>query len=361
MNPLRSEVGGPGLRTAMVAALAGKFLYSMPQMNLDLAQFSPVVAILAMLVGGGILVFGAHLLVTAAVAIARKAKLSPFFIGATLVAFGTSVPELAASLYASLTDREGIALGNVLGSNVANLGLVLGAVAVVRPIQVSERSLRKDLILVVLVGLVPLMALPFNDQLTPWHGILLLGILGAYFWSVRSQRHELPGEGDESGARVATWLIVLGLILGPLMLVAGSQLFVEGAVVVGRRIGISETVIGLTVVAFTTSLPELVTSIYAALKGHQELGIGNILGSCIMNVLGILGLVLLFGSIQVDPQIYLVDLPALMVVSIAAVPILISGRSVVRLEGALLLLIYISYISILFFLVPGWFGSPATE
>ncbi|MEC8558934.1 MAG: sodium:calcium antiporter, partial [Planctomycetota bacterium] len=129
----------------------------------------------------------------------------------------------------------------------------------------------------------------------------------------------------------------------------------EGAVVVGRGIGVPETVIGLTVVAFTTSLPELVTSIYAALKGQQELGVGNILGSCIMNVLGILGLVLLFGSIPVDPQIYAVDLPALLIVSVAAVPILVSGGRVIRMEGLLLLLMYLAYVTLLFVLVPGWF------
>ena len=330
-------------------------------MNLDLTQYSSLVAVLVMLLGGGILVYGAHLLVTASVEVAQRAKLSPFFIGATLVAFGTSVPELGASLYANLTDRSGIALGNVLGSNIANLGLVLGAVAVVRPIQVSGRSFRKDLAVVALVGLVPLLALPFGSQLTAWHGILLLGLLAAYFWSVREQRHQVPGEAGSEGGRVPTWLIVVGMIAGPLMLVAGSQLFVEGAVVVGRRVGISETVIGLTVVAFTTSLPELVTSIYAALKGHQELGVGNILGSCIMNILGILGIVLLFGPIQVDPQIYLVDLPALLLVSTAAVPILLSGHRVNRIEGGLLLLIYLAYISILFWFVPGWFESPVPK
>ena len=346
---------------AMVAEEERKFLYSSSQMNLDLAQFPSVVALLVMLAGGAILVFGAHLLVTASVAIAHRAKLSPFFIGATLVAFGTSVPELAASLYAHMTGREGIALGNVLGSNIANLGLVLGAVAILRPIQVTGRSMARDLIIVVLVGLVPLLALPFGNRLTPWHGVLMLIVLGAYFWSVRAERHQVAEEMGQEVRETATWLIVIGLLLGPLMLVAGSQLFVEGAVVVGRRIGISETVIGLTVVAFTTSLPELVTSVYAALKGHQELGVGNILGSCIMNVLGILSIVLLFGPIQVEPQIYLVDLPALMIISIAAVPILLTGRKVIRLEGLLLLLLYVAYILILFAFVPGWFGTEATE
>lgn len=345
----------------MVAEEEWKFLYSSSQMDLDLGQFSSVVALLVMLAGGGILVFGAHLLVTASVSIAHRAKLSPFFIGATLVAFGTSVPELAASLYAHLTGREGIALGNVLGSNIANLGLVLGAVAVLRPIPVTGRSMARDLVIVALVGLVPLLALPFGSQLTPWHGVVMLALLGTYFWSFRAERHQVAEEMGQEVRGTATWVIVLGLLLGPIMLVAGSQLFVEGAVVIGRRIGISETVIGLTVVAFTTSLPELVTSLYAALKGHQELGVGNILGSCIMNVLGILSIVLLFGSIPVDPQIYLVDLPALMIISIAAIPILLTGRKVIRLEGLLLLAMYVAYIVILFAFVPDWFGTEPSD
>ncbi|MEC8734616.1 MAG: calcium/sodium antiporter [Planctomycetota bacterium] len=339
----------------MVARDPGKFLYSAAVMIPDLGQISSGVAVLVMLGGAGVLVLGAHLLVTAAVALARRARLSPFFIGATIVAVGTSVPELAASLYANLTDREGIALGNVLGSNVANLGLVLGAVALARPIPLKGRSMGRDLLVVVLVGLVPLLALPFDNQLTPWHGVVLLLLLAGYFYWTRQARHDSPPEARPDQPATRTWSIGLGLVLGPVMLVAGSQLFAEGAVVVGRGIGVPETVIGLTVVAFTTSLPELVTSIYAALKGQQELGVGNILGSCIMNVLGILGLVLLFGSIPVDPQIYAVDLPALLIVSVAAVPILVSGGRVIRMEGLLLLLMYLAYVTLLFVLVPGWF------
>jgi cation:H+ antiporter len=147
------------------------------------------------------------------------------------------------------------------------------------------------------------------------------------------------------------------MVGGCIMLVVGSQLFVEGAVVIGRGIGISEAVIGLTLIAFTTSLPELVTSIYAAMRGHQELGIGNILGSCIMNMLGILGIVLLFGPITVTPQVYMLDVPVLLVISIACIPILLSGMRVVRLEGLFLLVLYLAYIATLFLFVPGWFGA----
>jgi len=327
-------------------------------MNLDLSTYPALVSLIAMILGGSILIGGAHFLVTASVAIATRMKLSPFFIGATVVAFGTSVPELAASLYANLNDKSAIALGNVIGSNIANLGLVLGAVALFKPIPVKSKSLKYDLLLVILVGLVPFLALPFGDRLSAGHGALLLIILVLYFWRLKSRGNDAPVKTqDDSPPSMAIWLAILAVVGGCIMLVVGSQLFVEGAVVIGRGIGISEAVIGLTLIAFTTSLPELVTSVYAALRGQQELGVGNILGSCIMNVLGILGIVLLFGPITVEPQVYRLDVPVLLVVSIACIPILLSGMRVVRLEGLALLLLYLGYIATLFFLVPGWFGQ----
>ena len=327
-------------------------------MNLDLSTYPALISLIVMILGGAILIGGAHFLVTASVAVATKMKLSPFFIGATVVAFGTSVPELAASLYANLSGKSAIALGNVIGSNIANLGLVLGAVALFKPIPVKSRSLTSDLILVILVGAVPLLALPFSDQLNFGHGVLLLLVLVLYFWRLKGRKIENPPTNDEAreAPSMANWLAVIAVISGCIMLVVGSQLFIEGAVVIGREIGISEAVIGLTLIAFTTSLPELVTSIYAAMRGHQELGIGNILGSCIMNVLGILGIVLLFGPITVDPQVYLLDVPVLLLVSIACVPILLSGMRVVRLEGMFLLVLYLAYVTTLFLFVPGWFG-----
>ena len=327
-------------------------------MNLDLSTYPALVSLITMILGGSILIAGAHFLVTASVAMATRMKLSPFFIGATVVAFGTSVPELAASLYANLSGKSAIALGNVIGSNIANLGLVLGAVALFKPIPVKSRTLGSDLLLVILVGLVPLLALPFADRLSAGHGVLLLIILALYFWRLKSRTSHAPVETpNEPAPSMAIWLAILAVVGGCIMLVVGSQLFVEGAVVIGRGIGISEAVIGLTLVAFTTSLPELVTSVYAAIRGHQELGIGNILGSCIMNVLGILGIVLLFGPITVEPQVYRLDVPVLLVVSLACIPILLSGMRVVRLEGLMLLLLYLGYIATLFFFVPGWFGQ----
>ena len=316
----------------------------------------PLLLVLALLIAGGAcLVFGAHLLVTASVRIASRAGLSPFFIGATLVAFGTSVPELATSIYAVASEQESIALGNVIGSNIANLALVLGVVAIFAPIPVRAPNLRRDVGLVIAVGLVPLLALPFENNLSFWHGIVLVILLVGYL--ALACRHNKTDEYDpiETEGRWSGWLIVLSLIGGPLLLWAGSWLFVESAARLGRSVGLSEAAIGLTIVAFTTSLPELVTSVYAALRGYAEVGIGNILGSCIMNGLAVLGITLLFGDIPVEPQIYQLDVPVLLLVSVVCLPILLTGRRISRGEGGLLFGLYIAYVVILFTVAPGWF------
>jgi len=321
-----------------------------------------LVGSLAILAGGAAaMIFGAHLLVIASVRIARRAGLSPFFIGMTLVAFGTSVPEMAASVYAQLAGKQGIALGNVIGSNIANLALVLGAVALFRPIPVKAPTLRRDLAMVICVGLVPLLALPTGNVLGLWHGIGLLGLLGVFLWVARTENR--TDDADELGAadRWPVWRIILTITSGPLLLWIGSTLFIESASALGREAGMSEAVIGLTIVAFTTSLPELITSVYAALRGYGDVGIGNIMGSCIMNVLAVLGLVLVFGDIPVEPQIYMLDVPVLFVVSVLCVPILLSGRRVSRPEGGLLFLVYIGYMTLLVTLAPGWFSSGPTS
>lgn len=312
-----------------------------------------------LIAGATCLIIGAHLLVTSSVRIARRCGLSPFFIGVTLVAFGTSVPELAASLYAQASEQESIALGNVIGSNIANLALVLGVVAIFTPIPVRAPNISRDLVLVILLGLVPLLALPFDDRLGLWHGIGLLAGLGLFLWVARTHNVADEYESIELEGRWPVWIIGLSLLGGPLLLWVGSFLFIEGAVAIGKAAGMSEAVVGLTIVAFTTSLPELVTSVYAAIRGYAEVGIGNILGSCIMNVLAVLGLVLLFGDIPVDPQIYRLDVPALLIVSIVCLPVLLSGRRVSRAEGALLFGMYVAYVAVLFTLAPGWFPQEA--
>lgn len=312
-----------------------------------------------MLVAGAVcLIMGAHLLLIASVRIARRAGLSPFFIGATLVAFGTSVPELGASLYASLTDRESLALGNVIGSNIANLALVLGAVALLKPIQVPRGTLKRDLMLVVLVGAIPLCGLLFaGHELPRWLGYVLLVFLAGYLWM--SRRHNATDEFEplEVKGRWGTWSLILAVFAGPLMLWAGSWLFIESAASIGKSIGMSEATIGLTLVAFTTSLPELVTSLYATARGYAEVGIGNILGSCVMNVLAILGVVLLFNPIELVDQVAFVDIPVLLAISMLCFVVLLTGRRVTRAEGGLLVSIYIGYIVMLVMLVPTWFPA----
>lgn len=324
-----------------------------------LQSLSPALAVALLVAGAGAMILGAHFLVVSAVRIASRAGLSPFFIGVTVVAFGTSVPELAASLYAQFSGKEALALGNVIGSNIANLALVLGAVALFRPIPIRAATLRRDLTMVCLVGLVPLLALPFDDDLGRGHGLLLLLLLAGFLW--RSMGHNETDEYEtlEVEGRWPVWGIGLAILGGPALLWVGSTLFVESATVLGRAIGISDAVVGLTIVAFTTSLPELVTSIYAAVRGYGDVGVGNILGSCIMNVLAVLGVVLLFGNIPVDPQIYRLDVPALLLVSLVCVPVLLTGRRVSRGEGGLLLALYLLYVAVLLTVAPDWFPAPA--
>ena len=325
------------------------------------AQNLPLLLILALLVSGACaMIFGAHLLVVSSVRVAMRAGLSPFFIGVTLVAFGTSVPELAASLYAQFQGKESIALGNVLGSNIANLALVLGVVAVCKPIPVRAPNLKRDLLLVVLVGLAPLLALLSGDRLEPWHGLLLLALLGAFVWSATRQHARDEFEELQIDGKWPLWMVISAMVAGPSLLWAGSTLFIENASALGIRAGMSEAVVGLTIVAFTTSLPELITSIYATIRGYEEVGIGNILGSCIMNVLCVLGVVLLFGGMPIDAQTYRLDVPALLVVSLVCVPILLTGRRVTRPEGALLFILYGVYMVLLLTVAPGLQGTPGT-
>ncbi|MCH2162773.1 MAG: calcium/sodium antiporter [Phycisphaerales bacterium] len=319
-------------------------------MNID-PQNLPALLLMALLVSGaGAMILGAHLLVISAIRIARRAGLSPFFIGVTIVAFGTSVPELASSLYAVFNDMGPIALGNVIGSNIANLALVLGIVAMIKPIPVRAPHLKSDLILVILVGLTPFLAIFSDDVLGRGHGILLIALLAIFMWRSRAHNTNDQFEDIEIEGRWPLWWIAAALIAGPALLWAGSASFILSAEGIGGKLGIGEAIVGLTIVAFTTSLPELIISIYAIIRGYEEVGIGNLLGSCIMNVLGVLGVVLLVGpntGITVDDHIYSIDVPALLIVSVVCVPILLSGRKVTRPEGALLFILYVAYIAIL--------------
>jgi cation:H+ antiporter len=295
-----------------------------------------------------LLTFGAHLLVKGGVGLAARLGLTPLVIGLTIMAYGTSSPEIVVSVQASLRDSAAIAIGNVIGSNLCNLALILGICSLVCPMTAAAEVIRREVPIMIGVTLVAVAVLA-DGRLQRWDGILLLLGLVAYTWvAVRLARKETGGRADQEFAQeigpappTLVRAIVFTLI-GLGLLTYGSDLFVEGAVSIARKFGLSDIVIGLTVVAIGTSLPELATSVVAALKGESDVAIGNIVGSNLFNLLGILGLVGVMGETDTGGLTW-VDLAVLVAVTVAILPLVRTGGRISRGEGALLLATYIIY------------------
>jgi cation:H+ antiporter len=320
-------------------------------------------AALALIGGLVLLVVGGELLVRGAVQVATRFGVSPLVIGLTLVGFGTSTPELVTSVQAALSGSPGIAYGNIVGSNIANILLILGISAALTPIMVSSGALKRDSSLMVaaavvfavtaalmplgtLVGVVFVAALAFyiftafrqeRQFATGDHG-------AAYDKSIAAQSvdHALvPAEKPERSV-VSSLLVALA---GLGLVVLGGYLLVDGAVTLARSLGISETVIGLTIVAVGTSMPELVTSIMASIRKQADVAFGNIVGSNIYNILGIGGITALIAPTEVPLEIVRFDNLVMIAASILLVALAYTGRCISRLEGGLLVLLYISYVA----------------
>ena len=328
-----------------------------------------------LLVLGGLilLLVGGEALVRGSVSVARKLNISELVIGLTLVGFGTSVPELVTSLQAVDKGAVGIAIGNVVGSNIANIFLVLALAAIISPVLVHPKALARDGTFMIAVTGV-LCALLWLDQFNRLSGILLLALLIAYLaysliadqrrQSAAAELHQAEGESVEAhyGLGVGLAIAVAGLA----GVVIGANLLVTGATSLARSIGISETVIGLTIVAIGTSLPELATSIVAAYRKRGDVALGNIIGSNIFTILGILGITSLVspftirGDITADAMagaepvsiISSVDVGALVLSAGLVMLFAMTGRKIARWEGAVLLLGYILYMGLTFDLFP---------
>jgi cation:H+ antiporter len=323
---------------------------------------------IVLLIGGLVLlIVGGDFLVRGAVRIATRFGISPLVIGLTLVGFGTSTPELVTSVQASLSGAPGIALGNVVGSNIANVLLVLGISALLAPIAVASVALKRDGATMVLVALAfALLAavLPFGRVL----GVVFVTGLAVYLYfafrleSTASTDHGAAFDKAEAAQEVDAalrpvpdaaagrreWLFPLGVALGGLIsVVVGGKLLVDGAVGLARSIGISETVIGLTIVAVGTSAPELVTSVMAAARRQTDVAFGNIVGSNIYNILGIAGVTALVAPTQVPPEIITFHAPVMVLVSVVMFGFAWTGFRIGRREGGLLLAGYIGYLLIL--------------
>ncbi|MCB1033009.1 MAG: calcium/sodium antiporter [Acidobacteria bacterium] len=316
-------------------------------------------AVFLLVVGMVLLVLGAELLVRGASALAERARISPLVIGLTVVAFGTSAPELAVSLGSAWTGRAELAVGNVVGSNIFNVLLILGLSALVAPLAVSVRLIRLEVPLMILVSVL-VAVLGLDGRLGRWDGTALFaGFLLYTFLLIRGARLRGPetdepgmdstagapaGEGGESGLGGAAdlGLVLLGLAL----LVLGSQGVVKGAVVLAQALGVSELVIGLTVVAGGTSLPELATSVVASFRGQRDIAVGNIVGSNLFNIMSVLGLAAAVApaGLQVSRAALRFDVPVMITVAVACLPVFFTGGKISRWEGAVFLAYYLAYV-----------------
>ncbi len=300
------------------------------------------------LIGLVALTVGAEWLVRGASRLAAQFGISPLAIGLTVVAYGTSAPEIVASLVAAAAGYPEMTVGNVLGSNIANVGLILGATAVLTPLAIAPAVLRRELPF--LVGVTLLLAFfAYRLEIGRGVGLTFIGLMILFnTLSLRWARADgntsaSPRPPDESLSRSSVLTIVgLGLLLG------GAQLLVAGAVSIARAVGLSEFIIGVTLVAIGTSLPELATSVVAGLKGQTDLVIGAIVGSNVFNILGALGLSTIIQPIHIDPALLRFEFPALMAFTLATAIFLYTGKRLVRWEGAFLLGGYAAFIALVF-------------
>jgi cation:H+ antiporter len=304
------------------------------------------------------LVAGAHLLVRGASSLAAALGISPLVIGLTVVAFGTSAPEMAVSVQSAWSGRTDIAVGNVVGSNIFNVLFILGLSALIAPLIVAEQLVRKEVPVMIGASAV-LLILALNGDVSRAEGALLFAGVVAYtvYLIVQARREgaaRSPDYEQEFGPRTAArgrhWVYQAVLIAAGLaLLVAGSNWLVEGAVRAARALGLSELVIGLTIVAAGTSLPEVAASVLAALKGERDIAVGNVVGSNLFNILAVLGLSALVSpaGLAVAPSLLAFDLPVMIAVFVACLPIFLTGYRIERWEGALFLAYYVFYVTYL--------------
>lgn len=309
--------------------------------------------IILFFLGFALLISGAELLVKGASRIALNFRISPLVVGLTVVAFGTSAPELVVGIESSLTGKEGITFGTVVGSNIFNILFILGISAIILPLSVSQKLLRLDVPFMIALSVI-LLLLSINGVLSQIEGIILTIGLITYtsFLIIGSRRKPELVEAGETSVKKKGWVLNITMAVGGLgLLLAGGNLFLNGAVEIARFAGLSEAIIGLTIVAAGTSMPEVVTSIMAAIRGERDIAVGNIVGSNIFNILGVLGISAMFasGGLDVSQSMIRFDIPVMIAVALACLPIFFTGGVISRGEGVMLLGYYIAYTLYLIF------------
>jgi len=312
--------------------------------------------ILKLIVGLVLLIVGAESLVKGAATIARAAGISSLVIGLTVVSMGTSTPELAVSIISTASGNSNLALGNVIGSNIFNVLFILGVSALITPLVAVQQLIRIDVPVMIAASLLVLL-FGIDGRIAGWEGLILvlLGVLYTVF-IVRDSRKEKSTEvlkeyhaefsGKKPGHKASLTASVLFVLAGIAMLVIGSRWLVDGAVFVAGALGVSDLVIGLTIIAVGTSLPEVATSIIASIRGERDIAVGNAVGSNIFNILFILGFAAIagHGGVAISRNVLSFDIPVMIAVALTCLPIFFTGRKLDRWEGAVFVVYYLAYI-----------------
>jgi cation:H+ antiporter len=330
--------------------------------------------IVFLIIGLMLLIAGGEALVQGAVAISDRLKVPPLLVGLTVVALGTSAPELTVAVGAALRDAPAIAVGSVVGSNIANILLVLGAAAAIQPVHAAMKVVHRDGFLL-LVATSFLVGIALIGLISPvLGGFMILAFAGYTLYSYWRERVEARRLAHDTAAELASeeveihrglstklYVCIPVFVAGCAALIMGADLLVEAAINIARGFGISEAVIGLSMVAIGTSLPELVISIMAACRGHSDVALGNVIGSNLSNILVILGVTSLVSPIPIEGQLQYFDVWVMLAATVILIPVLVTGRSVSRFEGMSFLVAYVVYMAALYLEVPAllfnWFNG----
>lgn len=295
-----------------------------------------------------LLFYGGDFLVKGSVRLSQFLKISPFVIGATVIAFGTSAPELAVAILAALDAAPELAMGNVIGSNITNIGLVLGITAIIAPIVITPKRFNREYPPFLLAAFL-ILFLTWDLRIHRLEGIIMVSLLALYVWRSFSHKEDIPSELEDEVHLLTDKSPAFQLLLitgGLVSLLGGAKLLVSGGVSIARSIGISEWFIGITVVAIGTSLPEIVSSIMAARRGHGEMAIGNIFGSNIFNILMVLGITSLIHPLNINEPIHPDLIIATGITGLLLALIVFGKHSLGKISGTTLLATYFLYIAL---------------
>lgn len=304
-----------------------------------------------LILGFIILLVSGDLLVRAGTSIAKKLKIPPIITGITIVALGTSAPELFVSVGAAFNSSSEIALGNVVGSNISNIALVLGLTAIVLPLPVQKEIVRKDYLLMFLVSVLLYFFLYTNSQLVFWEGSVLVSLLILYMLYLVRKAKSIKVEEKEENSKVKSWTYCsIILLIASFGLYLGADLLVDNAQKIARAFGVEERVIGVTIIALGTSLPELATSLIAAFKRELDISLGNIVGSNIFNILGVLGITSMVKKINVSDSLLQFDIPLMLLLFVMTILLVLLPKKFLlqRYKGVILSVSYFLYVILVF-------------